>query len=160
MVYIYSSPSITIALFMSFAHTLLPFPFAPEGPSACNALPSPLPAMHFPPLSASVTPMYSPDLNSGMISLGESSPRPLVDQILHNKLSLHKSLYSNMLSYLKFYKALYDYKCDEELSSLLDCKFLRQAPCQCWLITRSSAPSTLPGMKEVHYDIFKRIVSE
>ena len=120
----------------------------------------PLPAMRFPPLFASLTPTYSPDLNSGMISLGESSPRPLVDQILHYKLSLHKSLYSNMLSYLKFYKALYDYKCDEELTSPLDCKFLRQAPCQCLLITRSSAPSTLPGMKEVHYDIFKRIVNE
>ena len=80
---------IMIASFRSSAHTLLARPFA---------LLVPLPAMHFPPQSASLTLAYSPDLSSEIISLGESSPSSHVDQILHYKLSLYKSVYSNMLS--------------------------------------------------------------
>lgn len=80
---------IMIASFRSSAHTLLAHPFA---------LLVPLPAMHFPSQSASLTLAYSPDLNSEIISLGESSPSSHVDQILHYKLSLYKSVYSNMLS--------------------------------------------------------------
>ena len=80
---------IMIALFRSSAHTLLTRPFALLGP---------LPAMHFPPQSASLTLAYSPDLDSEIISLKESPPSSLVDQILHYNLSLYKSVYSNMLS--------------------------------------------------------------
>lgn len=80
---------IMIALFGPSAHPLLARPFALLGP---------LPAMHFPPQSASLTLAYSPDLNSEIISLGESPPSSLVDQILHYKLSLYKSVSSNMLA--------------------------------------------------------------
>ena len=139
----YSLRSITTVFYRFFAPTLLP--------SALHLL-VPLPTVHFLPASASLISTDSAHPNSGGAASGESSPRSFVDQV-----PWHKSLNSRMLSYLKFSNTLYNYKCNEEMCSPQDRKFLRQALCHCLLITVPSAPRTLPGMRECAIIFFKEL---